>query len=70
MSALLELIRRTDDDYLAGLTNKGTVKRAYKDLEQASPAVSFEGEMCIRDRHKYPPFLQRNFNQRIRGGAS
>ena len=44
MSALLELIRRTDDDYLAGLTNKGTVKRAYKDLEQASPAVSFEGE--------------------------
>lgn len=33
MSEIKELIINTDDDYLIGLSNKGIVKRAYKDLE-------------------------------------
>ena len=31
---LKALIGQVDDDYLTGLSNKGTVKRAYKDLVQ------------------------------------
>ncbi|MBR4025965.1 MAG: SWIM zinc finger family protein, partial [Lachnospiraceae bacterium] len=33
MEELKALIQQVDDDYLIGLSNKGTVKRAYKDLE-------------------------------------
>lgn len=41
---LKQLLRKTDDDYLIGLSNKGTVKRAYKDLDGETPEVSWEGE--------------------------
>ena len=34
MEELKTFIQQVDDDYLIGLSNKGTVKRAYKDLEQ------------------------------------
>lgn len=35
-------IRQVDDDYLTGLCNKGTVKRAYKDLAQETPSVVWQ----------------------------
>lgn len=40
---LRALIEKTDDDYLIGLSNKGTLKRAYKDLEQEIPALTWQG---------------------------
>lgn len=44
MEDLKALIEKADDDYLIGLSNKGTVKRAYKDLEQESPTLTWQGE--------------------------
>ncbi len=44
MDALKEMLRKADDDYLIGLSNKGTVKRAYKDLALEAPAVTWKGE--------------------------
>ncbi|MBD5396139.1 MAG: hypothetical protein HDR71_18210 [Lachnospiraceae bacterium] len=44
MDTLNTLIEKVDDDYLTGLCNKGTVKRAYKDLEQESPHLERKGE--------------------------
>lgn len=44
MDALKEMLKKADDDYLTGLCNKGTVKRAYKDLAQEAPAVAWKGE--------------------------
>ena len=44
MEGLKKLLAQTDEEYLIGLSNKGTVKRAYKDLEQESPSVVWEGE--------------------------
>ena len=44
MFGLRELVADIDDDYLVGLSNKGIVKRAYKDLEGASPMVTWEEE--------------------------
>lgn len=44
MFGLRELVADIDNDYLVGLSNKGIVKRAYKDLEGASPVVNWEGE--------------------------
>ena len=41
-NALKALLRQADDDYLTGLSNKGTVKRAYKDLAQETPAVQWK----------------------------
>ena len=55
MSVLYETIKNIDDDYLIGLSNKGTVKRAYKDLEgmNVEPVMSedrilfdFDGTQC------------------------
>ncbi len=46
---LKALIGQVDDDYLTGLSNKGTVKRAYKDLVQETPAVSWtEGTARVK----------------------
>lgn len=39
-----EMLKKVDDDYLTGLCNKGTVKRAYKDLAQEEPSVIWQGE--------------------------
>lgn len=36
------LLKQTDDEYLTGLCNKGTVKRAYKDLEQETPSLCWK----------------------------
>ena len=44
MDTLTDLIEKADDDYLIGLSNKGTVKRAYKDLEQENPVLTRRGE--------------------------
>ena len=35
-------LRQADEDYLIGLSNKGTVKRAKKDLEGLTPAAQEE----------------------------
>lgn len=43
MEELKTLLSQVDDDYLIGLSNKGIVKRAYKDLEQETPTLSIEG---------------------------
>ncbi len=43
MEELKSLIQQVDDDYLVGLSNKGTVKRAYKDMEQEQPEVAWQG---------------------------
>ena len=66
MEELKKLLAQTDEEYLIGLSNKGTVKRAYKDLEQESPSVVWEGEeaevalkeaVCrIRVQHLQLPF--------------
>ena len=40
MNEIYQMLSQVDDDYLIGLSNKGIVKRAYKDLENA--AVSIE----------------------------
>lgn len=42
MDEIYQMLSQVDDDYLIGLSNKGIVKRAYKDLENA--AVSIENE--------------------------
>ena len=39
MEALKQMLTQADDEYLTGLCNKGTVKRAYKDLDQETPAA-------------------------------
>lgn len=44
METQKELLLKVDDDYLTGLCNKGTVKRAYKDLAQETPVVEWQGE--------------------------
>lgn len=44
MDTFREMLGHADDDYLTGLCNRGTVKRAYKDLEQESPAADWRGE--------------------------
>ena len=41
MEAFKQMLTQTDDEYLIGLSNKGTVKRAYKDLDRESPAVTW-----------------------------
>lgn len=51
-NALRAMIKGVDDDYLIGLCNKGTVKRAYKDLDQESPAVTWEedgGKVALKE---------------------
>lgn len=42
MQELINALNNTDDDYLVGLSNKGIVKRAYKDLEQLEMSVAYE----------------------------
>lgn len=51
LNELRELIQKLDQDYLIGLSNKGIVKRAAKDLEGVSPTVSIieDGVKIILD---------------------
>ncbi len=55
MQELINTLKSVDDDYLIGLTNKGIVKRSYKDVEDSSisveygensAVVSVSGEKC------------------------
>ena len=36
-----------DDEYLIGLSNKGTVNRAKKDLQNLTPTAEAAGEMVV-----------------------
>lgn len=52
MEALKNMLLQVDDEYLTGLSNKGTVKRAYKDLDQEDPAVAWleaEAEVTLKE---------------------
>ena len=44
MNRQLEFLTTIDEDYLIGLTNKGIVKRAAKDLEKQEPVIESERE--------------------------
>lgn len=44
MSDIIDFIKGIDDDYLIGLSNKGIVKRSYKDLETEHYEISEQGE--------------------------
>ena len=44
MAEIHEFLKDIDDDYLVGLTNKGIVKRSYKDLENENVELIDEGE--------------------------
>ncbi len=46
MSEKIKYFTNIDDDYLIGLSNKGIVKRSYKDLENANVAIT-ENDECI-----------------------
>lgn len=52
MEALKNMLLQVDDEYLTGLSNKGTVKRAYKDLDQEDPVVAWletEAEVTLKE---------------------
>ena len=52
MEELKRLLIQAGDEYLTGLSNRGMVKRAYKDLEQETPEVSWKGneaEVRLKD---------------------
>ncbi len=44
MKEVRAFVGQVDDEYLIGLSNKGIVKRAYKDLEQEEPVETSKGE--------------------------
>lgn len=44
MSEIMQFLKNIDEEYLIGLSNKGIVKRSYKDLESVSLKVTQEGE--------------------------
>ena len=43
-ASLRKALLEADDDYLAGLSNKGTLNRGKKDLQTLSPVLSVQGE--------------------------
>lgn len=43
-ASLRKALLEADDDYLAGLSNKGTLNRGKKDLQTLSPVLSAQGE--------------------------
>ncbi|MBE5871619.1 MAG: hypothetical protein E7294_10220 [Lachnospiraceae bacterium] len=47
MSELGSFLKAVEDDYLIGLSNKGIVKRSYKDLEKEQVSVEVAGEQII-----------------------
>ena len=44
MSKLRQFLETVDEEYLIGLSNKGIVKRSYKDLENTTVEITEEGE--------------------------
>ena len=51
---LREALARADEDYLMGLSNKGTVNRGKKDLQGYSPLVRIQGEEAVLEAHSEP----------------
>ncbi len=52
MTNIKEQLRLADEDYLIGLSNKGTVKRAGKDLENETPTVVWtetEAQVALKE---------------------
>ena len=47
MSNVLQFLKTIDDEYLTGLSNKGIVKRSYKDLETTDVQVTEQGEELL-----------------------
>ena len=47
MSNVLQFLKTIDDEYLTGLSNKGIVKRSYKDLETTDVQVTEQGEEIL-----------------------
>ncbi len=47
MSDILRFLKTIDDEYLIGLSNKGIVKRSYKDLETTDVQVTVQGEEIL-----------------------
>ena len=47
MSEMIKYFQTIDDDYLVGLSNKGIVKRSYKDLESVAVGID-ETDECIK----------------------
>lgn len=47
MSDWKEILADVDDDYLIGLSNKGIVKRAYKDKEEAAAQIESTGGKAV-----------------------
>lgn len=44
MQELTKALNTADDDYLIGLSNKGILKRAYKDLEESEISADYNGD--------------------------
>ena len=44
MSAWMDRLADVDDDYLIGLSNKGIVKRAYKDKGEVAARIGETGD--------------------------
>lgn len=52
MADIREQIRQVDEDYLIGMSNKGIVKRAKKDLEKETPSVQWgeaEAQVALKE---------------------
>lgn len=65
---LKKLLGQADDDYLIGLGNKGILKRAYKDLEQESPAADWQqGEVQDKEQGKAQAETQNKEQAKARG---
>lgn len=47
MSDILRFLKTIDEEYLIGLSNKGIVKRSYKDLETTDVQVTEQGEEIV-----------------------
>ena len=47
MSEIMQFLKNVDEEYLIGLSNKGIVKRSYKDLESVELKVTQEGEEIL-----------------------
>ena len=47
MSEIMQFLKTVDEEYLIGLSNKGIVKRSYKDLESVTVKITEEGEEIL-----------------------
>lgn len=47
MSDIMQFLKTVDEEYLIGLSNKGIVKRSYKDLESVTVKITEEGDEIL-----------------------